>query len=77
MRGITPKQYETLVFIEQYIEANGIPPSRMDIARKFGITNTAAQLRVRSLVDAGKIEVHPRLARGIRLLEKSFKDFEL
>lgn len=66
---LTDRQREVLEWIEDYITIHTWPPTRIEIADAFGWAPNAAQEHVAALQRKGWIEVAPRVARGIRLLE--------
>jgi repressor LexA len=63
---LTPRQQALYDFIVGCIRSEG-PPSVAEIARAFGINDSAAHKHVRMLESKGVIELRPGRARGIRL----------
>jgi repressor LexA len=71
MDKLTPRQSEILLFIQQFIDAMGMPPTRAEIARELGFRSVnAAEEHLRALERKGVIELIPGTSRGIQL-----KDF--
>jgi repressor LexA len=71
MNKLTPRQSEILLFIQQFIDAMGMPPTRAEIARELGFRSVnAAEEHLRALERKGVIELIPGTSRGIQL-----KDF--
>jgi repressor LexA len=63
---LTPRQQALYDFIAERLRSEG-PPSVAEIARAFGIHDSAAHKHVRRLESKGVIELRPGRARGIRL----------
>lgn len=71
MDQLTPRQSEILLFLQEFIEETGMPPTRAEIARSLGFRSVnAAEEHLRALQRKGVIELIPGTSRGIRL-----KDF--
>jgi repressor LexA len=71
MDRLTPRQAEILLFLQEFIDTTGMPPTRAEIARKLGFRSVnAAEEHLRALQRKGVIELIPGTSRGIRL-----KDF--
>jgi repressor LexA len=67
--NLTDTQIAILGLISERIEAEGMPPSQVEIARAFGFKGVrAAQYHLEALEAAGAIERVPGRARGIRVL---------
>jgi len=65
---LTVRQREILDFIREFIEAEGFPPTRAEIARALGFRSAnAAEDHLRALARKGAIELEARASRGIRL----------
>ena len=68
MDTISDTQRAILGLIAERIEADGMPPSQVEIAKAFGFKGVrAAQYHLEALEAAGAIERVPGRARGIRL----------
>lgn len=68
MQKLTARQQQVLAFIKEYMDANGYPPTRVDIARVLGFKSpNAAEDHLRALARKGAIEMIPGASRGIRL----------
>ena len=71
MDKLTQRQSRVLLFIQQFIDAMGMPPTRAEIARELGFRSVnAAEEHLRALERKGVIELIPGTSRGIQL-----KDF--
>src|SRR5579862_9300135 len=69
MDELTERQAAVLKFIRETIEANGSPPTRMDICKAMGFKSpNAAEEYLRVLERKGAIEMLPGASRGIRLV---------
>jgi repressor LexA len=72
MITLTARQQEILLFIQEFIEAEGFPPTRAEIALALGFRSpNAAEEHLRALERKEAIEILPGVSRGIRLLEDS------
>jgi repressor LexA len=71
MADLTPRQSEILEFIQDFMEENGMPPTRAEIAQELGFRSAnAAEEHLRALQRKGVLELIPGTSRGIQL-----KDF--
>ena len=71
MDKLTQRQSQVLLFIQEFIDAMGMPPTRAEIARDLGFRSVnAAEEHLRALERKGVIELIPGTSRGIQL-----KDF--
>lgn len=71
MDQLTARQSEVLLFVQNFIDEMGMPPTRAEIARSLGFRSVnAAEEHLRALQRKGVIELIPGTSRGIRL-----KDF--
>ncbi len=69
MEKLTKRQGEILQYIIDYLDDNGMPPTRMDIAGTFGFKSpNAAEEHLRTLARKGHIEMIPGASRGIRVV---------
>jgi repressor LexA len=69
MLTLTARQQEILQLIEEFIESEGMPPTRAEIADALGFRSpNAAEDHLKALVRKGAIEMVPGTSRGIRLL---------
>ncbi|MFO7306950.1 MAG: repressor LexA, partial [Gammaproteobacteria bacterium] len=60
MSDLTPRQRQILKFIQQCIAENGMPPTRAEIAQKFGFKSAnAAEEHLRALQRKGVIDLIP------------------
>lgn len=70
MEKLTPRQAEILAFIRDYMQTNGMPPTREEIMRAFGFKSpNAAECHLRTLARKGAIDILAGTSRGIRLRE--------
>lgn len=71
MAKLTPRQSEILSFIQAAIEENGMPPTRVEIARALGFRSAnAAEEHLRALKRKGVIDLVPGASRGIQLSDE-------
>jgi repressor LexA len=74
MQNLSETQQAILALISDRIDADGMPPSQVEIARAFGFKGVrAAQYHLEALEAAGAIERVPGRARGIRVKHGSDK----
>src|SRR5688500_6775156 len=70
MSELTRKQLEVLAFIRRFMENDGLPPTRGEIAEGLGLRNRQGiDQHLRALESKGAIELVPGISRGIRLSE--------
>ncbi len=68
MADLTSRQSEIFSFIQSFIDENGMPPTRAEIARALGFRSAnAAEEHLRALQRKGVIELLPGASRGIQL----------
>jgi repressor LexA len=68
---LSPTQQKLLDYLRQHIDAQGYPPSQMEIAAALGFSqNRSARLHLEALAKAGHIEWKSGQARGIRLVSR-------
>lgn len=71
MSDLTHKQLEVLAFIRRFMDSDGLPPTRGDIAEGLGLKNRQGiDQHLRALQSKGAIELVPGISRGIRLREE-------
>ena len=69
MTDLTPRQSEVFEFIQWFIDENGMPPTRADIAAELGFKSAnAAEEHLKALKRKGVIELIPGTSRGIQLV---------
>ncbi len=69
MPKLTARQNQILKLIQRFVESQGFPPTRAEIAEKFGFRSpNAAEDHLRALERKGVISLLPGASRGIRLL---------
>lgn len=67
----TRKQLEVLAFIRRFMQNDGLPPTRGEIAEGLGLRNRQGiDQHLRALESKGAIELIPGISRGIRLREE-------
>jgi len=72
---ISDTQHAILAMIAERIDADGVPPSQVEIAHAFGFKGVrAAQHHIEALEQAGAIRRMPGQARGIRLVSSPAAD---
>ena len=65
---LTPRQGQLLDFLQRFIDRNGAPPTRAEIAAEMGFRSAnAAEEHLKALARKGAIELVPGTSRGIRL----------
>lgn len=70
MDTLTARQREILDFIKGWIQEQGMPPTRAEIAHAFGFRSAnAAEEHLRALARNGAIELMDGASRGIRVAE--------
>jgi repressor LexA len=68
MVKLTQRQRQVLELISNYIQTNGAPPTRAEIAKELGFRSVnAAEDHLKALARKGAIEILPGLSRGIRV----------
>ncbi len=77
MIKLTQRQSAVLETIREFIDETGFPPTRAEIANKFGFKSpNAAEEHLKALCKKGAIEMLPGASRGIRLIEEPLNDSE-
>jgi repressor LexA len=72
MPDLTRKQLEVLAFIRRFMDSDGLPPTRGEIAEGLGLKNRQGiDQHLRALESKGAIELVPGISRGIRVREDS------
>ena len=71
-RQLTDKQMHALRFIHDYIKSNGYAPTRKEIGEAFGISTTAADMRIFYILEHGYLKKSETIlwGRNIVLTEK-------
>ena len=68
-KPLTERQQEILLFIEQFRESSGYPPTLREIGKKFGISSTFGVKRhLDALVKKGYLIIESNASRGISLV---------
>lgn len=69
---LTRRQQDIFNFIRAHLAAEGMPPTRAEIASAFGFASpNAAESHLRALAQKGAIRLESGSARGIRLLQET------
>ena len=69
MLPLTSRQNQVLLFIQEFIEQEGFPPTRAEIADGLGFRSVnASEDHLKALARKGAIEILPGTSRGIRLV---------
>jgi repressor LexA len=69
MLPLTARQNQVLLYIQEFMQDEGFPPTRADIAKGLGFRSiNAAEDHLKALVRKGAIEILPGTSRGIRLM---------
>ncbi len=70
MSKLTKRQSEILTFLKTWIEDNGYPPTRAEIAKELGFKSpNAAEDHLKALARKGAIEMIPGASRGLKIIE--------
>jgi len=70
MRDLTRRQEEIFKLIREWIETTGLPPTRAEIAQRFGFSSpNAAEQHLKALAKKGVLELVPGASRGTRLAD--------
>ena len=78
MEDLTPRQRQVLVFIQDSLAEQGLPPTRAEIAAALGFKSAnAAEEHLRALQRKGVIELRPGASRGIQLKDSLREQFGL
>lgn len=68
METLTPRQEEVLRWIREFLDREGYPPTRAEIARGLGFRSAnAAEDHLRALARKGVLDLSPGASRGIRV----------
>lgn len=65
---LTKRQSEILEYIRTYIDAEGFPPTRAEIAQAFEFSPNAAEGHLQALQRRGAITIKPAISRGIKVM---------
>ncbi|HSS63107.1 MAG TPA: transcriptional repressor LexA [Gammaproteobacteria bacterium] len=72
MLTLTARQQEILEFIRGFMEIEGFPPTRAEIAHALGFRSAnAAEEHLKALERKGAVEILSGTSRGIRLINES------
>jgi repressor LexA len=75
---LSARQEAMLVFIREYVEDNGYPPSIREIGEAASITSTSVVgYNLNILQSKGYIQRDREISRGVKLLEKALEPEEL
>jgi repressor LexA len=70
MKRLTPRQQHILDLIRRHVQEQGMPPTRLEIARMLGVRSVnAVEDHLKALVRKGYIELLSGRNRNIRLLQ--------
>jgi repressor LexA len=70
MKQITPRQQQILDLIRSYLQEQGMPPTRLEIARMLGVRSVnAVEDHLKALVRKGYVDLLSGRSRNIRLLQ--------
>ncbi|HIP76567.1 MAG TPA: repressor LexA [Psychromonas hadalis] len=70
MKALTKRQIEVLAVVKEYIDSEGMPPTRAELARILGFKSAnAAEEHLKALAKKGAIEIISGTSRGIRIVE--------
>ena len=78
MDDLTPRQRQVLRFIQDSLDAHGLPPTRAEIADALGFKSAnAAEEHLRALQRKGVLDLLPGASRGIQLKDSLREQFGL
>jgi repressor LexA len=78
MDDLTPRQRQVLRFIQDKLDAQGLPPTRAEIAAALGFKSAnAAEEHLRALQRKGVLDLRPGASRGIQLKDSLREQFGL
>ena len=78
MDDLTPRQRQVLRFIQDSLDAHGLPPTRAEIADALGFRSAnAAEEHLRALQRKGVLDLLPGASRGIQLKDSLREQFGL
>ncbi len=78
MDDLTPRQRQVLRFIQDSLDAHGLPPTRAEIADALGFRSAnAAEEHLRALQRKGVLDLMPGASRGIQLKDSLREQFGL
>lgn len=70
MIDLTQKQRDLYDYIKQYQSDNGYPPTLREMATHHGVNIKTISDRLRALKMKGYAEYRPKVARGLKLIER-------
>ncbi len=78
MDDLTPRQRQVLRFIQDSLDAHGLPPTRAEIADALGFRSAnAAEEHLRALQRKGVLDLMPGASHGIQLKDSLREQFGL
>ena len=73
---LTERQEDILIFIQQFTQENGYPPTLREIGKHFQISSTFGVKRhLEALVKKGHINIESNASRGISMIKKNQDEF--
>ena len=69
---LTEKEEAIYLFLIEYIQENGYPPSYREIAEEYRIASSLVLPVLWALESKGKIKLKPKISRAIQLTEYTF-----
>jgi len=73
---LTDRQNEILLFIQQFTQESGFPPTLREIGKHFQISSTFGVKRhLEALVKKGYINIESNASRGISMVKRTDEDF--
>jgi len=73
---LTDRQEDILIFIQQFTQENGYPPTLREIGKHFQISSTFGVKRhLEALVKKGRINIEGNASRGISMIRKNQDEF--
>ena len=78
LKPLTQRQQQIFDFIVSYRNANGAPPTRVEIAKNFGFKSAnAAEDHLKALNKKGHIELRSGTSRGIFITEQALPNAQV
>jgi len=75
-KKLTDRQEDILIFIKQFTQENGYPPTLREIGKHFQISSTFGVKRhLDALVKKGHINIESNASRGISMIRKNQDEF--
>lgn len=78
MKELTERQRKTMLFVQEYIEKNGYPPSHREVGRGIGTAHSSyARVCLLALEKKGFLRINLGVVRGMKVLKRLEAEGEL